>query len=256
MLQFQRPETLYRGQSNAAWDLKTNLERSCLRHDGSLDNADDREKRLRLLFVRHYHEHSQKQILHDDYLRWLALMQHHGAPTRLLDWSYSILVATYFAIEHATDDAAVWSIDNAWLRSSASAAFNAHGISESSMNVVRGRATQEEARERFNELFLQNKFTLVRAMSPFYRDTRLTAQQGTFICPGNVKISFMDNLNGMAPGTDGVTKYIIPRALHRDWLCQLYFANVTNSSLFPGLDGFSRMLNTFHPTAWDKCVKK
>ena len=79
------------GQRDADWPLQTRLERVC----SSFERAKLKEAERHLLhqFQRRLHHYRVDVPALDDSLKWFALMQHHGAPTRLLDWTRSPYVA-------------------------------------------------------------------------------------------------------------------------------------------------------------------
>lgn len=61
-----------------------------------------------------FYKEAKGSIDHEpsSYWEWLAIAQHHGLPTRLLDWSYSAAVALFFAVEsHGPNDAVVYVLD-------------------------------------------------------------------------------------------------------------------------------------------------
>jgi hypothetical protein len=90
----------FRGHGNAKWKLLPSLLRSS---DPSAEaSLLKRFKQNALPFTGY---------LPGDEWDWLFLMQHHGVPTRLLDWTESPLVALYFAVESESrnsTDGCIW----------------------------------------------------------------------------------------------------------------------------------------------------
>ena len=91
----QAPHWIFRGQSRD-WPLRPSAGR---RKNYTID-----VERLMLdEFKRHAVSHFDTDPIRDNW-NWLALAQHHGLPTRLLDWTYNPLVAAFFAAQPAADE--------------------------------------------------------------------------------------------------------------------------------------------------------
>ena len=115
------PKPLYRGQNNYCWDLQTRIERNVPEFVLKETGLEVYEYRVLAEAQKRLHHFLDKLPDEDDLLSWLALLRHHGVPTRLLDVTRSLFIACYFALRDASPgtDAAVWvfnrqSIDNAF----------------------------------------------------------------------------------------------------------------------------------------------
>ena len=94
--------------SDIRWPLETTLYRGGQRFRCPPEILADREAWILRQFQRRAHHYLRDPPSSEQRLEWLALIQHFGGPTRLLDFSHSFYVAAFFAIEGANGDAAVW----------------------------------------------------------------------------------------------------------------------------------------------------
>jgi hypothetical protein len=94
---------IFRGQGLHG-DLKTSIERAFEEFEIDGDDRQDCEKQLIRSFQRKapYHLKGICVPTKEDTLEWLSLMQHHEAPTRLLDWTYSFYRALHNAVSKNT----------------------------------------------------------------------------------------------------------------------------------------------------------
>jgi hypothetical protein len=100
---------IFRGQREASWGLVPSLYREKSQSAVEKTGRSHLEKDLLYQFKRQARPYLNIEPV-DDW-EWLALAQHYGLPTRLLDWTQSPLVALYFALEGQTHPvSSVWCI--------------------------------------------------------------------------------------------------------------------------------------------------
>src|SRR5215467_6568081 len=98
----------FRGQRDASLPLFSAVSRYLLTFKIDPQAWRAQEDRILRIFKRKAIHFLENVPAPDDDFEWLALMQDHGAPTRLLDFSWSPYVAAFFALHNATSDAIIW----------------------------------------------------------------------------------------------------------------------------------------------------
>ena len=247
--EYRKQGWIFRGLSDSSLALETALERNGWIKDGGIGNLKTREETLLREFQRRYSHYSQHVPPLNDTLEWLSIMQHHGAPTRLLDWSYSIYVAAYFALEEAEDDCAVWAMNTEWLFKELENLFEDNSRKQFLTKPIQDI---DEHRSLFDDLFIRNarKLSFIASFAPFRMNERLTIQKGTFVVPSDLSKGFEDNLSAMTGHDDSnnLKKILIPKSQRKLAIESLFYMNISRATLFPGLDGFSSSLVIYHPT--------
>ena len=268
----------FRGQANSEWYLSSSLERLFANYY----NRTEFFYLLRLYEYEMLQEFKWKYPLYeknlipspDDNIEWLSLMQHYGACTRLLDATESIFVALFMATQnpYSKTDGAIWAINKNIL--------NRSKYKQYKKDVDKKSTTIPFSKVELYSYNLANKFIgrsfprgkcpqQVINIKPKMCNERLVIQQGLFLMPTDISVSFMQNLDSTLGGNrffnkmkysklieyshderhktnnDDILmfKIVIPFDLKLGVTQLLSHMNISSETMFPGLSGLATSLN-------------
>ena len=227
-------------------------------------NRDEIETELIREFKRAYHQYATHIPDDEAKIHWLSLMQHYGAPTRLVDFTYSPYIAAFFTLEDTRDKHySVYAFDSTWLfKTSLAKIKDEKGARTDWLEILEKPATADPmVIDAQNEAFFTEPFVKSACtQNPFRLNERLHIQKGVFVVQGDLRTTFMRNIEAL-PGHN-LRQYavrfdlVLDRKQRREWLSRLHHMGITRTSLFPGLDGYSQSLGTYVPRLMDIAERK
>ncbi len=226
-----RSDYAFRGLSDSNYCLENSFLRNC-------GDRPDLEYHL----LRNYRKYARtsEPNLTNTQLRSLLLAQHHGLPTRLLDWTYSPFIAMHFATSNTEKfniDGVIWKIDFVKVNS----------LIPEPLNIL---LTKEKC-NAFTVEMLESEFSNLQKFDgvigkghvlffePPSIDDRIVNQFALFSIMTSAT-SVLDNWLLQHP--DVYQRIIIPSKLKWEIRDKLDQANITERVLFPGLDGLAKWL--------------
>lgn len=235
----RRDSGVYRGSFDASSPLLTSLDK--LGGASSPHAKRDLEEHILRNFIRY----SRPYVGGEPSNEWEYLIsaQHHGVPTRLLDWSYSPLVATFFATRpHAVErDRAIWRLD--WQMLHETFGFPRVSLLTSDLDRLLGDEKHFTPWQLFQSRDGGRPFACL--LEPPSLDNRIVAQAACFTLSNDTTRSLDRFL--MDHGLEGaLAKYVIPQREVPHIRDQLDLVGLDERRLFPDLDGVAASLVRYY----------
>jgi FRG domain len=202
-----RGRWVFRGHSKASYELIPSVGRA--KHTAK--SRERYEKSLFDIFCREAKAYISTTPSND--WEWLSLAQHHGLPTRMLDWTYNPLVALYFAVE-------------------------ANGDSDGKLFALRA-ITKVSERLRPSSPFESDK---PYKFFPNIITPRIRAQEGVFVVCKDLELPLDRDLRSDWT----IEQHLIPGSAKMALRYELFRLGIHASSLFPDLDGLGARLKWQH----------
>ncbi|MBR4528675.1 MAG: FRG domain-containing protein [Lachnospiraceae bacterium] len=226
---------VYRGQPDASYRIVTSLQRTCK----------GLKKELEFSILSNFTKYAalEEPTVERSVWHQLILGQHHGLPTRLLDWSYSPLIATHFALtedslcEMDQHDCVVWRMDVNELHRMLPERYRA--VEKKSRTTVFSVETLQEACGSLEQYDADMAGKAMVVIEPPSVDPRIANQYSFFsVIPDD-----MTDIEGfLDSSTDQTVRYLIRKELRWQIRDFLDHQNINERLLYPGLDGIARWL--------------
>ncbi|HEX6910984.1 MAG TPA: FRG domain-containing protein [Longimicrobium sp.] len=224
----------FRGLSSAAYPLTTSLSRL----GGDFG-------RMEQHLLRNFRKYARRgDVATDSIWSWMAVGQHHGLPTRLLDWTFSPQVALHFAtarLRQFDRDGVIWTVDFVQAHALLPRALREEMENESAdVFTVEMLERRAPSLETFDAL-AREPFALF--FEPPSLDDRIVNQFALFAVMSAPRASMAEWLRAHP---QLYRRIVIPAELKWEVRDKLDQANVTERVLFPGLDGLSAWLKRYY----------
>jgi hypothetical protein len=236
----RRDTGVYRGASDASRPLLTSLDR--LSGEERPHGKADLEEHILRNFIRYSRPHLDDARPHNEW-ELLVAAQHHGVPTRLLDWTYSPLVAAFFATrpqDGAEKDRAVWRLD--WQRLHKQFKFAPLALLTQDLDALSGESKPFTPWKLFAS---RDGHPFACMIEPPSLDARIVAQAATFTLTSCTTKSFDAFLESQGLG-DALTRFVIPAHDVPRVRDQLDLVGIDERRLFPDLDGVATAIQRYY----------
>jgi hypothetical protein len=235
----RRSSGVYRGAADAGWPLLTSLDKL---GDASSPHA---KADLEEYILRNFIRYSRPYFLSPPENDWEVLVaaQHHGLPTRLLDWTYSPLVAAHFATVGgpAEADRTVWRLD--WKEVHRRFDLPELALLIQDLEGILGGDRPFTPAALFAMKDDSRPFACM--IEPPSLDSRIVAQSAAFTLCSDKRHSFDEFLESHGLG-GALTRMVIPAEHAGRVRDQLDMVSVDERRLFPDLDGVAAYLKRYY----------
>ncbi len=224
-----RANRVYRGAADKRWGLVPSLNRVCA-HDLTLEAS----------VIRSFRKYAYADLVnYNSIWQILPLAQHHGLPTRLLDWTYSPLVAAHFATEDVSmydRDGAIFSLDvtrtNELLPERMRDVLSATRSRIFSVELLDALAPSLESLKAGDEPY-------ALFFEPASMLDRIANQYALFSVTSETGVAFDDLISTLG---DCAVKIVIPKSVKLEIRDKLDYINISERMIYPGLDGICRWI--------------